>query len=69
MTIEPESTSAMVSATFSHTCGHQSSPMAYGGEQYAKDDQARQESAICWSCHNRQEIARLSRARQDAQPA
>ena len=69
MTIEPGSAPGLVSATFSHTCGHQSSPMAYGGEQYAKNDQARQESTICWSCHNSREIARLTRTRQETQPA
>lgn len=67
MTIEPESTPGLVSATFSHACGHQSQPMAYGGEQYAKNDQARQEASICWSCHNSQEIARASRQRQETQ--
>ena len=67
MTIEPGSASGLVSATFAHACGHQSSPLAYGGEQYAKNDQARQESVICWSCHNSQEIARLAQHRLEKQ--
>lgn len=50
-----------VSATFNHTCGHTSMGMFYAAETYAKNDQARQESNVCWSCHNEQAIARYRR--------
>lgn len=52
-----------VSATFNHTCGHTCAGMFYAAEQYAQHDQARQESNICWSCHNKREIARYQQAR------
>ena len=60
MTIEPSLSPGIVSAIFNHTCGHQSRLMAYYGEQYAINDQERQESNVCWSCHNNREIARAN---------
>lgn len=41
-----------VTVVWSHTCGHDSTPMLYAGTKYAEADRWMQESQPCWACRN-----------------